>query len=516
MDLACRPLRVRASTSAPPRASARRAADRARPRHPPAPRRGVGDGDDARRGPRRARAAESHASPTACPIEEAGSSLFAGFRNFVLARTDASVATLYNAQSGLFRTAVTLGGSPEQAASSIRWSRSFELTGAFALTEPEHGSDIAGGLVHDGAPRGRRLGASTGASAGSAAPRRADVLAVFARDTADGQVKAFLVDRATPRASRLETMRGKVSLRPMQNAVDHPRRRARGRGLPPAARRVVARRRPAAARHALRRRVDRDRPAGRRPRGGMRLCAQREQFGRPIGGFQLVQEKLARMLGNVTASLAMVVQLSHAAGRRRLRRRELRTREDVDLAARARDRRPRPRGRRRQRHPARARRRPFFADAEAVYSYEGTHEINSLIVGRSLTGVVRFHLTIAASPRSIHTKEHTMTTTARLRRRRRTSPAPTSATPTGSRSRRSSVNTFADATGDHQWIHVDPERAKDGPFGGADRARVPHPVARREVLDRPARGRGRRPRRSTTASTRCASSRRSRSARACA
>jgi acyl dehydratase len=28
------------------------------------------------------------------------------------------------------------------------------------------------------------------------------------------------------------------------------------------------------------------------------------------------------------------------------------------------------------------------------------------------------------------------------------------------------VNLFADATGDHQWIHVDPERAKSGPFGG--------------------------------------------------
>lgn len=28
------------------------------------------------------------------------------------------------------------------------------------------------------------------------------------------------------------------------------------------------------------------------------------------------------------------------------------------------------------------------------------------------------------------------------------------------------VNTFADATGDHQWIHVDAERAADGPFGG--------------------------------------------------
>ena len=53
------------------------------------------------------------------------------------------------------------------------------------------------------------------------------------------------------------------------------------------------------------------------------------------------------------------------------------------------------------------------------------------------------------------------------------------------------VNTFADATGDHQWIHVDPERAKDGPFGAPDRPRVPHPVARRHLLDRAARGRGR-------------------------
>ena len=40
------------------------------------------------------------------------------------------------------------------------------------------------------------------------------------------------------------------------------------------------------------------------------------------------------------------------------------------------------------------------------------------------------------------------------------------------------VNLFADATGDHQWIHVDPERAKAGPVRRPDRPRLPHPVAR--------------------------------------
>src|ERR1700712_3194768 len=74
------------------------------------------------------------------------SAIYAGFRNFELARMDASIATMYNAQSGLFRTAVRQGGSPQQAAELDPQIRSFDLTGVFALTEPDHGSDIAGGL----------------------------------------------------------------------------------------------------------------------------------------------------------------------------------------------------------------------------------------------------------------------------------------------------------------------------------------------------------------------------------
>jgi glutaryl-CoA dehydrogenase len=117
---------------------------------------------------------------------------------------------------------------------------------------------------------------------------------------------------------------------------------------------------------------------------------QRRQFGRPIGGFQLIQEKLARMLGNVTASLAMVVQLSRredagifADDESALAKMwtSLRARETVALAREV----VGGNGILLEHDVAR-----FFADAEAVYSYEGTHEMNALIVGRSLTGVSAF------------------------------------------------------------------------------------------------------------------------------
>ena len=74
------------------------------------------------------------------------------------------------------------------------------------------------------------------------------------------------------------------------------------------------------------------------------------------------------------------------------------------------------------------------------------------------------------------------------------------------------VNLFADATGDHQWIHVDPERAKDGPFGGPDRPRVPDACrCRTSSCPRSSTSRASRPA-STTASTRSGSRRRSPSA----
>jgi glutaryl-CoA dehydrogenase len=326
--------------------------------------------------------------PDEVAVEEAGSSLFAGFRNFVLAKTDASVATLYNAQSGLFRTTITQGGSLEQATALDPLIRSFELKGAFALTEPEHGSDIAGGLETTASREGDEW-VLDGRKRWIGGAATADVLAVFARSTDDGQVRAFLVDR-TAAGVTLETIRGKVALRPMQNSVIT----LDGVHVAEASRlqRIDSWRDVARLLRAMR--SDVAWIATGIQAGALEAASayvrQRRQFGRPIGGFQLIQEKLARMLGNVTASLAMVVQLSRredagifADDESALAKMwtSLRARETVALAREV----VGGNGILLEHDVAR-----FFADAEAVYSYEGTHEMNALIVGRSLTGVSAF------------------------------------------------------------------------------------------------------------------------------
>jgi glutaryl-CoA dehydrogenase len=316
--------------------------------------------------------------------DEADTSLFAGFRNFTLARTDASLATWYNGQSGLFRTTVRVGGSAEQSERLDPLVRSFAMKGAFALTEPDHGSDIAGGLattarrdgdewVIDGTKRW--IGAAFGA----------DVIAVFARDVSDGQVKGFLVPGNAPGVG-LEKIANKMALRIVQNATvtldgvriaDGDRLQNIGsfRDVSELLRRMrsdVAWIATGIQAGALESALD--------------YVQRREQFGKQIGGFQLVQEKLARMLGNVTASLGMVVQLAQRQDAGHYRDEDsslakmwtaLRARETVALAREV----VGGNGILLDEDVAR-----FFADAEAVYSYEGTHEINALIVGRALTG----------------------------------------------------------------------------------------------------------------------------------
>ncbi|MFK4807537.1 acyl-CoA dehydrogenase family protein [Microbacterium sp. ZW CA_36] len=331
--------------------------------------------------------------PEGMDAAEAASSVYSGFRNYVLARTDVSVATLYNAQSGLFRTAITLGGSPAQAAGLDPRVRSFELKGVFALTEPEHGSDIAGGL----ATSARRVGDGwviDGRKKWIGGAAASDVLVVFARDVDDRAVKAFLVPTGAE-GVRLETIGGKISLRPMQNAlitldgvqVAEDSRLQNVNGWADVARILRAMRADVAW-------IAAGLQAGALD-AAVRYVRERHQFGRPIGGFQLVQEKLARMLGNCVASLALVVQLSlqqdgsaevggafadENSALAKMQTARL-ARETVALGREVLG----GNGILLEHDVAR-----FFADAEAVYSYEGTHEINALIVGRALTGASAF------------------------------------------------------------------------------------------------------------------------------
>ncbi len=316
------------------------------------------------------------------------SALYHGFRNFELARTDASVVTMYNAQSGLFRTAVARGGSPEQVADLDPRIQTFDLTGVFALTEPDHGSDIAGGM----ATTARRDGDGwviDGAKRWIGGAFTADVLVVFATEmggeSAPKRVRAFLVPREAP-GVRLTKIGGKTALRMMQNADIT----LTGVRVPESARLAGVDTFADVADMLRRMRSDvawiATGAAAGAYEAAVRYVTTRNQFGRPIGGFQLVQDKLARMLANVTGSLGAVVRLTQLQAQGSYRDEDsalakmltsLNLRETVALAREVCG----GNGITLATDVAR-----FHADAEAIYSYEGTHEINALIVGRSVTG----------------------------------------------------------------------------------------------------------------------------------
>lgn len=314
--------------------------------------------------------------------------LFRGFRCFTLARTDASVATFHTAQAGLFRTAVLEGGDETMVSEWRPKIASWERFGVFCLTEPEHGSDVAGGL----ATSARRDGGTwrlDGAKRWIGAATQADWLAVFARDEEDGNVKGFLVPRDAPGVD-MEVISGKTSLRIMQNAditltdveVPESMRLKNVRSFADVARMLRLMRSDVAWIAAG--------VAAGAFEAALRYVDRREQFGVKLGSFQLIQEKLARMQGNVAQSLSLCGALAdaqengHCVDEHSALAKAtvcLRMRETVALAREVCG----GNGITLEADVAR-----FFADAEAVYSYEGTHEINSLIVGRSLTGIGSF------------------------------------------------------------------------------------------------------------------------------
>ncbi len=321
-------------------------------------------------------------------IDGAPRSLYHGFRIFELARTDASMATFYTAQAGLFRTTCRVGASPEQFAELDPKITSFETKGVFCLTEPDHGSDIAGGLATTAERQGDEW-IINGAKRWIGGAFTADYLAVFARDVADGQVKAFLVDREAPGVT-LEKIYGKTALRMMQNAditlenvrVPEAQRLQNCNSFKDVAAMLRVMRSDVAW-------IATGIQAGAYE-AALRYVRSREQFGKSLGSFQLVQEKLARMLGNVTASLSMVSDLAEKQDRGEYRDEDsalakmwisLHMRETVALAREV----VGGNGITLATDVAR-----FHADAEAVYSYEGTHEINALVVGRSITGKSAF------------------------------------------------------------------------------------------------------------------------------
>ncbi len=320
-----------------------------------------------------------------CP---GGGPLLEGMIAMELARVDPSISTFLGVHSGLAMGSIYICGSEEQKERWLPEMARMEKIGAFGLTEPEVGSGVAGGLTttarHDGGEwvlNGQKkwIGNAT----------FADYILIWARDLEDGQVKGFVVEKGTPGLSTRK-IKDKIALRVVQNAyidLDDVR-------VPEASRLQNADSFRQTAKVLRMTRAGVAWQAVGCARGAyehaLAYAKQREQFGRPIGGFQLVQDLLVRMLGNVTSSACLCVRLAElqAAGMAGDEHSALakafctvRMRETVGYARELLG----GNGILLENQVGR-----FVADAEAIYSYEGTREINTLVVGRAITGMSAF------------------------------------------------------------------------------------------------------------------------------
>lgn len=316
------------------------------------------------------------------------SNLFDGFVMKELARVDCSIATFHAVHSGLAMGTIHLCGSEEQKRHWLPRMQRCELIGAFGLTEPEVGSGVARGLTTT-ARRDGDVWVLNGRKRWIGNATFSDVTVIWARDEADQQVKGFLVEKGTA-GFVAKKMEGKMALRAVQNAditldncrVEEHNRLAHANSFRDTAA-VLRMTRADVAWEAVG-------CAQGAYEHALRYARKREQFGRPIAGFQLVQDLLVRMLGNITASQCMVMRLSQMQDAGQLADEQAslakafctaRMRETVGWAREVLG----GNGILLEHNVAR-----FVADAEAIYSYEGTREINSLVVGRAITGLSAF------------------------------------------------------------------------------------------------------------------------------
>ncbi|MFD6156960.1 acyl-CoA dehydrogenase family protein [Nocardia sp. NPDC060256] len=305
-----------------------------------------------------------------------------------LARTDPSIATFAGVHGGLAMGSIYLCGNDEQKQRFLPEMARMDRIGAFGLTEPEVGSGASGGLR----TTARRDGDSwilNGQKKWIGNATFGDLTVIWAKDLDDGQVKGFVVANDTPgfETSKLED---KIALRVVQNALitltdvrvaekDRLQQANSFRdtaGVLRMTRAGVAWMAVGCARGAY--------------ENALRYALDREQFGRPIAGFQLVQDLLVRMLGNITSSWALCARLSQLQDQGRAEDRHsslakawctVRMRETVGYARELLG----GNGILLEHNVGR-----FVADAEAIYSYEGTREMNTLIVGRAITGLSAF------------------------------------------------------------------------------------------------------------------------------
>jgi glutaryl-CoA dehydrogenase len=317
-----------------------------------------------------------------------------GLVHMELNRGDGSLGTFVGVQAGLAMQSIAMLGSEEQKQRWLPGMARLEKLGAFALTEPAHGSDSV--ALETSARRAKGAGEAGGDSWVIDGAKKwigngtlADIVVVWARDTEDHQVKGFLVEKGTPGydARRID---GKGSLRAVWQAeITLSGVRVPEENRLPGARsfrdtgRVLAGTRNAVAWGALGH-------ATAAYEAAVAYCRQRQQFGKPLVSFQIVQDKLVKMLaevcsmqlyclrlgrlieeGKLTDTIAAIAKMNNTRKARQVisEARDLLGGNGILLDFHV------------MRH---------MADIEAIHTYEGTETIQTLIVGRDITGASAF------------------------------------------------------------------------------------------------------------------------------
>ncbi|MFZ0046963.1 MAG: acyl-CoA dehydrogenase family protein [Streptosporangiaceae bacterium] len=312
-----------------------------------------------------------------------------GLVTMELHRGDGSLGVVLGVHAGLAMQSIAMCGSAEQKARWLPDMARMTKLGAFALTEPDHGSDSValetsaspdgdGGWVLNG--RKRWIGLAT----------VADLIVVWARNTDDGQVNGFVVEKGSP-GYQARVIEGKVSLRAVWQAdislenvrVPPENKLADARSFRDTSR-VLATTRATCAWAALGH-------ATAAYDTALRYALERRQFGEPLASFQIIQQRLVTMLADLTAMQLYCLQIGRLAEAGRLTptvaglAKMHNTRKARAIAAEARD----MLGGNGilldyqvMRH---------MVDLEAIHTFEGTETMQTLIVGRAITGIGAFN-----------------------------------------------------------------------------------------------------------------------------
>jgi len=244
---------------------------------------------------------------------EGARSLLTGWISLEMSRVDPSHSTFFGVHSGLATGTVRSFGSDEMLERLLPPMMRMQKIGAFALTEPEGGSDVSAGM-RTVARREEDHWVLNGAKRWIGNATFADLVIVWARDEADNKVKGFVVEKGTPGFTATKIER-KMALRTVQNAdivladcrVPEANRLQKARGFRDTAE-VLRRTRAGVAWQSVGIMMGAYENA-------LAYAKSRKQFGKPIASFQLVQDLLVRMLGNLTTSLGLVVRLAQGCVR---------------------------------------------------------------------------------------------------------------------------------------------------------------------------------------------------------